>query len=97
EALSYAKRSVELDPLAQFWNFGLAQIYMATGDRDAARDRIRILLEIDPSFWMAYLLRGELLTEEGKMNEAIQCFDEASRLSGGASYAVGWRAAVLAL
>ena len=96
EALPLSKRSVELDPLAQLWNWGLATIHIAVGDREGAIDRIRTLLEIDPNFWMAYMLRGSLQLAQGKPGNAIHSFEEAVRLSGGAPYALGLRASALA-
>jgi serine/threonine protein kinase/tetratricopeptide (TPR) repeat protein len=97
EALEQAKRAVELDPLAQLYNWSLAWALMAVGDYDDAVARNRVLLDIDPSFWMGHLMKGALLAARGAYAEAVQSLEEAVRLSGDAPYAIGYLACLLAL
>jgi tetratricopeptide (TPR) repeat protein len=98
EALTAARRSVELDPLAQLWNWGLAWAQIAVGDLDRAGAQCRVLLDIDPNFWMGHLHKGLLSAARGDLTEAVQSLEEALRLSGGgASYAIGYLAFLVAL
>jgi TolB-like protein/Tfp pilus assembly protein PilF len=98
EALTLAKRSVELDPLAQLWNWGLAWAQIAVGDLDSATAQNRVLLDIDPNFWMGHLHKGLLLAVRGALTEAVHSLEDALRLSGGAApYAIGYLAFLVAL
>jgi tetratricopeptide (TPR) repeat protein len=68
------------------------------GDYDSAEAQSRVLLDVDPGFWMGHLQKGLLLFAKGKPAEAVQSLEDALRLSGGAGpYAVGYFGCLLAL
>jgi len=84
---------VELDPLAQLYNWMLAWSFIALRDYDSAAAQSRVLLDIDPGFWMGHLQKGMLLAAGGAHAEAVQSIEDALRLSGGAAaYAIGYLA-----
>jgi tetratricopeptide (TPR) repeat protein len=96
QALVALKRAVELDPLAQMWQFFLAEVYVAQGDSDRSLEQIRAVLEIDPLFWPAHFLRGILILEQGQHAGAVQAFEDAVRCSSGVPFATGYLACALA-
>lgn len=98
EMLPPAKRSLELDPLAQLWNWGVVWAFIATGDYDKAAAQSNVLREIDPNFWLGHFQKGMIAAGLGALSEAVQNLEEALRLSGGdAPYAIGYLACLLAL
>ena len=96
-AVVAAKRAVELDPLAAFWNYILAWVYWALGDYDRASHQLEILREIDPTSWFPHFGSGIVAGALGNGEEAIGSFEEAVRCSGGSPYAIGYLAAAYAL
>jgi hypothetical protein len=55
QALPAARRAVELDPLAQLYNWMLGWSFIAVGEYHNADVQSRVLLEIDPGFWLGHL------------------------------------------
>ena len=96
-ALVAAKRAVELEPLVPLWIFFLVVAYMARMDEESAQRQTDLLLDIDPSFWLAHHARGVLAVARGQFLDASQWFADAARCSGGAPYAVGLVACSLGL
>ena len=72
EALTEAKRSVELDPLALMPNSYLAWAYYRSRKFDEALEQARVLLELDPNYdWRPSGLRGHVFLAKGMYREAI--------------------------
>lgn len=96
-ALAQGKQAVALDPLASFWNFSLALVHTARGDRAEAWDRVRAGLDFDPSFWMTHWARGMLLIAESNHEQAVHAIREAVRCSGAVPLALGLLTCALGL
>jgi tetratricopeptide (TPR) repeat protein len=72
EALTEAKRAVELDPLALIPNSYLAWAYYRSRRLDEALEQIRLVLELDPNYdWRPAALRGHVFVAKGMYREAI--------------------------
>jgi eukaryotic-like serine/threonine-protein kinase len=72
EALTEAKRGVELDPLALLPHNHLAWAYYRSRKFDEALEQIRIVLELDPNYnWRPAALRGHIFVARGMYREAI--------------------------
>jgi tetratricopeptide (TPR) repeat protein len=72
EALTEAKRAVELDPLALMPNSYLAHAYYRARKLDEALEQSRLVLELDPNYdWRPAALRGHVFVAKGMYREVI--------------------------
>ena len=81
EALSHALRAVELDDQDGNAYFTLGRVRLARKEYDLAIDALEHALELNPCLAVSYCGLGDSLAYEGRLDEAIQCFDVAIRLS----------------
>jgi DNA-binding winged helix-turn-helix (wHTH) protein/tetratricopeptide (TPR) repeat protein len=79
EAMDERRRALEIDPLTPMPSVGLAGLHLAMRQPDRALDAVERTLERNPRFWYARLQRGQVLTELGRHDEALQDFLEAER------------------
>ena len=83
EALSHARRAVELDPLSLPAGMNLGWQYYWAGQYDAAIQQQRELLRTDANFEQAYWGLGLAYEGKGMPREAAAEFEKALELSGG--------------
>jgi len=77
EALTEAKRGVELDPLALMPNSYLAWAYYRARKFDEALEQSRVVLELDPNYdWRPAGLRGHVFLAKGMYREAISEYEK---------------------
>jgi serine/threonine-protein kinase len=89
EALEYAERAVELDPLSPLYVAELAIIYGEVGQPERAREKIVEALELDPNNPVALFVSALLYAHNGMLVEAIQ---EGEKAAAAAPYSMGWLA-----
>jgi len=75
-------RALELDPLSKQTLAALAYTHYYAGDHEAALRECRRTLALDPNYFEIYGCLGLTLAALGRMEEAIQAFDDADRLTG---------------
>ena len=75
ESLDCVKHTLELDPLSLVMNSNAAFMYFFARDFDAAVERARKTIELDPHFAPPYLCLGQALEQKALFPEAIQAFD----------------------
>jgi len=107
QSLQEIKRARELDPLNQHINNTLGMTLYLARRYDEALIQAKKTLELDDSFLHAFFLLGAVYTAKGMYPEAINAFQELSRLGGldpisqvyfGAAYAgAGERGRALAI
>ena len=77
EALTEAKRGVELDPLALLPHSYLAWAYYRSRQFDEALEQTRVVLELDPNYdWRPAGLRGHVFLAKGMYREAITEYEK---------------------
>lgn len=81
EALTAAKRSIELDDQDAAGYFALGRVHLARCEYDLAMDALGQALELNPNLAVTYCGLGDSLTYEGRLDEAIDQFETAIKLS----------------
>jgi serine/threonine protein kinase/tetratricopeptide (TPR) repeat protein len=96
EAISEARRALELDPLSSIMNANLGDTYFfARRYADAIRQH-RIGRDLDPSFAPTHLYLAMAFAQNGDLDSAIVACQTARALSSGGPYALGGLGYVLA-
>lgn len=81
EALAAAERGVELDDQDAHGFFTLGRVYLARREYDQAIDALLHALELNPSLAVTYCGLGDSYAYEGRLEEALEQFEVAIRLS----------------
>ena len=81
EALSLAKKAIELDDEDANSYFTLGRVYLARQEYDLAIEALEHALRLNPCLAVSYCGLGDSLTYEGRLDEAITQFEVAIRLS----------------
>jgi eukaryotic-like serine/threonine-protein kinase len=89
EALPFFKCAVELDPLAVFWMWQLAEAYCGARDYEESLRQVRAMLELEPGYWLAHRMAGFACSGLGRWKEAVGAFEHAVMRSAGVAYVVG--------
>ena len=82
EALAEMRRALDLDPLSPRFGFGSARLFFFMRQYDAALDRYRKTLELDPSWAFAHEGLGDAYEKKNMAKEAIGEWSKALHLSG---------------
>jgi serine/threonine-protein kinase len=93
EAKRWHDRVIEEDPLSQMWHYTSAISLLALGSDEAALNECRKSLELDPQFWVGWMLLGLIHALHGRHTESMQCAEKA--VVARAPVAVGLMAAAL--
>lgn len=83
EAGPYARKAALLDPLSPVINSIAAQL---VGSPDEASRRLEKVLELDPDFWIALHMRGNLALATGNVAAALRDVRRADELCGVCSH-----------
>ena len=97
EAVQQLERALELDPLSTATLTWLAVMLMLSRLYDRAEDQARLLLQLEPSSYLGYLILGGVHRERGSYKAAIEIQRKAVALSGGSPVMLGWLGLVLGL
>jgi TolB-like protein/Flp pilus assembly protein TadD/class 3 adenylate cyclase len=81
EAITEAKRAVELDPLSLVINSDLGVDNFFARRYDEAITQLRKTLEMDPGYYYAYVNLGQALDLKGSRDEAIAAYKKAIALN----------------
>jgi TolB-like protein/cytochrome c-type biogenesis protein CcmH/NrfG len=71
KAVSEMKRALELDPLSLNINYEMGNIFYHARLFSDAREQIQETLVLDPNYFPAHLLLGQILLQEGRNEDAI--------------------------
>lgn len=88
EALSEAKRAQELDPLSSYINTEAALAYSYDGKPDRAIEEYITTLAINPNYFYAHLMLGNVYFSKSMVNEAVAEVEKAVELSDGNPFAI---------
>jgi serine/threonine-protein kinase len=89
-----AERAVALDPRSVEAQNRLGWVLLDMDDTHGAADFARETLALDPAFFVAYWLLGEVATVEGDLEEASAMLDSAVLLAPSVQGLRAWRARV---
>ncbi len=81
EALTVARRAIELDDQDANAFFTIGRVYLARREYDQAIEALEHALELNPCLAVTYCGLGDSLAYEGRLDEAIEQFEIAVRLS----------------
>jgi tetratricopeptide (TPR) repeat protein len=81
EALAIAERAIELDDQDANSYFTMGRVRLARCEYDLAIDALRYALELNSCLAVAYCGLGDSLAYEGRLDQAIEQFEMAIRLS----------------
>jgi len=81
EALALAKKAIELDDQDANAFFTIGRVYLARREYDLAIDSLEHAVDLNPSLAQTYCGLGDSLAYEGRLDEAIEQFEMAIRLS----------------
>jgi len=81
EALLAARRAIELDDQDANGYYTLGRVHLARREYEQAIDALEHALELNPCLAQTYCGLGDSLAYEGRLDEAIERFDIAIRLS----------------
>lgn len=81
EALALAKRSIELDDQDANSYFIIGRVHLARREYDLAIEALQYALELNPCLAVTYCGLGDSLAYEGRLDEAIEQFEIAVKLS----------------
>jgi TolB-like protein/Flp pilus assembly protein TadD len=71
EAITYASRAVEIDPLSPILQVALAHAYVLAGQDEEALVALSKALEIEPASGNAHLFRGMIYSRQARYDEAL--------------------------
>jgi protein O-mannosyl-transferase len=98
EAIEHFATAIEFDPQFTEAGIGLADTLSRMGEFEQARQQLERLLEGEPPPPRLYLVHedlGRLLRGQGKLAEAVECYNHALELQG--DYAEAWNGKGVAL
>ncbi|MDX1393060.1 MAG: protein kinase [Gemmatimonadota bacterium] len=84
EARTAMEHAREIDPLSPSIAISAALVDYYEGKVEPAVDRFRRLIDNSPTFWLARYFLGWALLGVGRSEEAVELFEEASRVSSDA-------------
>jgi TolB-like protein/tetratricopeptide (TPR) repeat protein len=97
EAVAELERALEWDPESAYVRNHLAAVLLLWHRYDRAIEQSRMLLELDPNSYWAYLVMGGCYRDQQMFADAIAALRRALELSHGAAMVVGWLGMSLAL
>ncbi len=81
EALALARKSCQLDHDDAVGRFALGRVYLARGEYDRSLTELKTAINLNPGMAQAHCGLGDSLAYSGHLDEAMDCFNEAVRLS----------------
>ena len=81
EALAAAQRAIELDDQDANSYFTIGRVHLARCEYEQAIDALQVALALNPALAVIHCGLGDSLAYEGRLDEAVQHFEIATRLS----------------
>jgi TolB-like protein/Tfp pilus assembly protein PilF len=95
EAVQELERALDLDPLSTATHAWLAVVLMLARQYERAQAQARLLLDLEPASYVAYLILGGVHRERKAFEAAVEFQRTAVALSGGSAAMLGWLGLVL--
>jgi len=81
EALNLARKSCQLDHNDAIGRFALGRVYLARGEYDRSLSELNSAIALNPGMAQAHCGLGDSLAYSGDLDEAMDSFEEAVRIS----------------
>ncbi|ALS98453.1 winged helix-turn-helix domain-containing protein [Lacimicrobium alkaliphilum] len=85
QALDYALRAREADPLSPWVNINLAMVYYYLGQYEQALQAISVAQNVDPEYSWSYVWQARILHKTGRLAEAILAMQKCLSLDPGSA------------
>lgn len=89
EATAFIERALSVDPLWVLANWVLAYYIYARKQFDRAISHLLAVIEMEPTFYLAYCVLGLAYAQQGMQYEAIGALEKACEFSPGNPFTVG--------
>lgn len=96
ESVAELECALESDPLSLSLHMWLGFMLYLGRYYERALEQARLLIKLDPTYFLGHHVLGEILCEQGSYGEAISAFSKAAELSGNAPLVLGWLGMTLA-
>jgi TolB-like protein len=96
EAVAQLEWALESDPLSLRLRTWLEFMLYLGRKYEPAMEQSRLMVELDPAYFISHLEMGETRVEQGAFDEAISHLRKAAELSGNAPLVLGWLGMTLA-
>jgi len=80
EAVAFATKGQQLDPISAEANWYLGMALIAAGRTDEAIARLQTAIDLEPSYFYAYTFLGRAHLQAGNNQEALKAFERAYEL-----------------
>ncbi len=97
EAVEQMESVLESDPLSPLMRAWLCAMLYFGRRYEESVEQLRVLIELDPSYYLGYLVLGQVRSAQGAFGEAIASLRKAAALSGNAPLVLGWLGMTLAM
>ncbi len=96
EAVAQLERALESDPLSLMTRMWLAEMFYLGRNYERAREHCRLMIELDPSYFLGHFELGQIGCAQGLFDEAILDLRRGAALSDHAPLVLGWLGMALA-
>jgi DNA-binding SARP family transcriptional activator/TolB-like protein len=80
-ALALAQTAARLEPNDAVARFALGRVHLARGEYDRSIADLKAAIDLNPGMAQAYCGLGDSMAYSGRLDDAIDCFEEAVRIS----------------
>ena len=80
-ALDHARMAARLEPDDAVVRFALGRVHLARGEYDRSIADLRAAVDLNPGLAQAHCGLGDSMAYSGALDDAIECFEEAVRIS----------------
>ena len=81
EALELARVAARLEPDDAVARFALGRVHLARGEYDRSIADLKAAIELNPGMAQAHCGLGDSMAYSGQLEDALECFEEAVRIS----------------
>jgi tetratricopeptide (TPR) repeat protein len=89
EAIKLIERTLAFDPLSAVTLWALAYYYYSSKQYDRAIKHLLAVIDLEPSFYLAYCVMGLIYAQQGMEEKSITALEKACELCGGYSFTLG--------
>ena len=88
EAIAETQQALALDPLSILFRVHLAFLYYLRGQNEHSIAQFRKVLEMNPSYYLAHAMMGNVYMQTGQFEEAMNCYQSAKQADADSKFVV---------
>ncbi len=97
EAVSQTQQALSLDPLSILFRVHLGFLYYLQHQHEHSIAQFRKVLEMNPQYYLAHAMMGQVYTQAGQCDEALGCYAKAREADAGSKFVASLEAMNLAV